>query len=283
VNRTGTHGFPFTYFHRQDRRCTPGSSLKGKMGLRTAWLSSGEDDQAIRLFEGIYNQIVGGGLPLELCCAFCNHDPGQTQESGRFHAAVRKTEVPLLTISSASYRAQFSGAGEWRVAFDRAVVSELTPFHPELVVFAGYMLIASEVLYEAFPVINLHPALPGGPIGKYAIVLKKLVEQRSAEAGVMMHRVTKHIDRGPALTYCSFSLEGVWSDSIVDPTVASSRIRTYQLQRELPLLAETLRLIGTGVISPTSAEQTCAPLCLNHQILKYQDETAPPSRSTSTA
>jgi len=66
----------------------------------------------------------------------------------------------------------------------------------DLVVMAGYMLILGDPELEGLAMVNIHPALPWGPRGTW---------QRSyinsslsiAEAGIMVHLVTKELDRGP--------------------------------------------------------------------------------------
>lgn len=62
--------------------------------------------------------------------------------------------------------------------------------------------------------INLHPALPNGPKGNYREVIWQLIKDRAVETGVMIHLVTPELDRGPAITFCRFSIRGEQFDPL---------------------------------------------------------------------
>src|SRR4030042_5407098 len=84
----------------------------------------------------------------------------------------------------------------------------LEGFSAELYVLAGYMLIVGEEMCQRYPMLNLHPAAPGGPKGTWQDVVWKLIESKAAQTGVMMHLVTPELDEGPAVTYSTFSIRG---------------------------------------------------------------------------
>jgi folate-dependent phosphoribosylglycinamide formyltransferase PurN len=119
--------------------------------------------------------------------------------------------------------------------------------------------------------INLHPAAPGGPTGTWQEVIWKLIEVKAQQTGVMMHLVTPELDKGPPVTYCTFSIrgrpfDGYWH-KIEGRTVAEIKkaegesnalfklIRKHGLAREFPLIISTLKAFGDGKIRITRDKQ----------------------------
>ena len=109
--------------------------------------------------------------------------------------------------------------------------------------------------------INLHPAMPGGPTGTWQKVIWKLIESKAEETGVMMHLVTPELDKGPPVTYCTFPIRGsrfdrYWKDIERHPLEESKKqgennplfkfIRQYGLAREFPLIIATLKAFSEG-------------------------------------
>jgi len=138
----------------------------------------------------------------------------------------------------------------------------------DLVVLAGYMWVVSADLCEKLPMINLHPALPGGPQGTWQEVIWQLLEERASETGVMMHLVTPELDRGPAVTFCRFPIRGEKFDPLweafekkrkakgletikqeegeAEPLFAL--IRREGVRRELPLIVYTIKAFAEGEV-----------------------------------
>jgi phosphoribosylglycinamide formyltransferase-1 len=112
--------------------------------------------------------------------------------------------------------------------------------------------------------INLHPAAPGGPQGTWQEVIWKLMEEGADETGVMMHLVTPELDKGPPVTYCTFSLRGKPFDRYWDEIKGHSieevksqecennplfkLIRKHGLAREFPLIIATLKAFSEGKV-----------------------------------
>ena len=131
---------------------------------------------------------------------------------------------------------------------------------PDICVLAGYMLIASSRLCRTFPLLNLHPALPDGPIGTWQEVVWQLIGQRASRTGAMMHLATEEVDRGPLVSYVTVplqtpELEPLWRSlggrSVEEVRSEQGedyelfrRIREAQYQREPYLLLETLRALS---------------------------------------
>jgi hypothetical protein len=144
------------------------------------------------------------------------------------------------------------------------VLELLSGRQPDICVLAGYMLIASSGLCRAFPLLNLHPALPDGPVGTWQEVVWQLIEQRVARTGAMMHLATEEVDRGPLVSYVTVplkttGLEPYWHEFEGRnlPEIKERHgedyelfrlIRAEQYRREPYLLLETLRAISRGEI-----------------------------------
>ncbi len=92
--------------------------------------------------------------------------------------------------------------GEERVDYDARLVELVAPYEPDLVVLAGWMRILTPTFVGRFPVINLHPALPGQFPGAHAIdeAFAAWEAGRITESGVMVHWVPDAaVDVGPVI------------------------------------------------------------------------------------
>lgn len=118
--------------------------------------------------------------------------------------------------------------------------------------------------------LNLHPALPTGPLGKmWFDVTWDLVAADARESGVMIHRIISAVDEGPVAAWCRYPLRGgdldaLWSaippaGPARDAWVAERRgmgrdsdhplflaLRRAGMAREVPLLLATVRAIADG-------------------------------------
>jgi len=91
---------------------------------------------------------------------------------------------------------------EARQRDDARLIDALEALRPDLVVLAGWMRILSAEVGARFPIINLHPALPGEFPGVRAI--ERAFEAWKAgeidRSGVMVHRVPDEgVDVGPVV------------------------------------------------------------------------------------
>ena len=155
-------------------------------------------------------------------------------------------------------------------------------------VLAGYMLIVGPEMCRRYTMLNLHPALPTGPVGAWQEVIWQLIEARSDTTGAMVHLVTEEVDRGPMVSYVSIPIKGAtfdpgWRDlegrSIArlkeDPgedLILFQLIRQEGYRREPHLLAATLDAVGKGrvkiehgTVRDVSGARTDG-LCLNDQV-----------------
>lgn len=213
------------------------------MGLKLGWFSTGRDRAAIDLFEIIYGAIQDGTVDGEMAFCFTNRDNGETPESDEFIATVIGHGVPVVTLSSDAFdparrmegRQDAAKMEAWRIDYDRAVMHALTGREADLVVLAGYMLIVGPEMCSRFTMINLHPALPGGPTGTWQQVIQELLASGAKETGAMMHLVTPDLDRGQPISYFRIPVRDGFD-----------QIRHDGMVRELPLILLTLKEFSEG-------------------------------------
>lgn len=259
-------------------------------GLRLGWFSTGRGEGSRRLLTAVQDRILRGDLPAAIQFAFCNREPGEAEGSDQFQALVRSFGLPLVAFSSRRFRRE-RGARTFddvREAYDQEVLQRLGGFSPDLCTLAGYMLYAGPALCRRYAMINLHPALPQGPVGTWQEVVWQLIEGRARETGAMIHLATEEWDRGPVITYFTLPLVGPEFDplwrQVGQRSVAElkatygedlplfQRIRREELKRELPLVVETIRAFALGqvrVVGRQVVDVQGRPLsgyCLNEQV-----------------
>lgn len=233
--------------------------------LRLGWFSTGRDEAARQLLQVVYQAIHTGAINARIAFVFCSRKPGESEQSDLFFKLVKSYGIPCKYLSYKDFVSSNPIAGRelaTRYAYDRQVIEILKGFDVDLCILAGYMLIVSPEVCRHFKMINLHPAAPGGPKGTWQEVIWQLIEQRATSSGVMMHLVTPELDRGPAVTYCTFSLrtpaltplwEKIENQHIEEVKAKEGEnnslfrsIRAEGLKREFPLILATIRSFSRG-------------------------------------
>jgi folate-dependent phosphoribosylglycinamide formyltransferase PurN len=237
--------------------------------LRIGWFATARGQTSAKLLEAALAAIEQG-MAARISFVFSNRELGEFENTDRFFEQVGKSGIPLVTLSNTRFRRRVGGRlsrdGEplpsWRREYDAEVARLIEPYGFDLGIAAGYMLIFTDVLYERWPLINLHGAAPGGPIGLWPDVVWELIEQRAEESGVLIFLANGDLDRGPIITYCRYPLRGpgidkLWAEnagrSVLDVKAAEGEanalfqeIRARGVAREIPLLVETLRCFADG-------------------------------------
>jgi phosphoribosylglycinamide formyltransferase-1 len=262
--------------------------------VRIGWLSTGRDQAAVNLLADVLARAQLDGLPLHIGAVFSDRERGEAPESDRFLDLVERLDVPLVTLSSAaSWRAALElgvSRATWREEYHRGVMDLLVPYRLGVLVMAGYMLIASPAMCRRYAILNLHPALPGGPTGTWQEVIWQLLEEEAVETGAMIHLATAELDRGPVVAFFRLPLRGddwapLWqqfrakraSMSVAEIAAAEgeaeplfAEIRRRGEVREIPLLYRTLRLFAEGRLNTSNgavfAEAARLPLDLTEAV-----------------
>lgn len=237
--------------------------------LRIGWFSTGRGEGSRGLLRFVYERLAN--IEARIDFVFSNRAPGEAEGSDEYFRLVREYQLPLITHSSAEFRRRKGGRfAAHRAEYDAEVLELLSGYRPDVCVLAGYMLIASDGLCRAYPLLNLHPALPDGPIGTWQEVVWQLIEQWASRTGAMMHLATEEVDRGPVVSYVTVplntpELETHWRE-LSKGNVAAVKaqqgedyelfrlIRAAQYRREPYLLLETLRALSDGDIALSGYE-----------------------------
>jgi len=243
--------------------------------LRLGWLSTGRDPAARNLLTEVVERAARDGLPVGIEAVFCDRVRGEARDSDLFLDLVEALGFPLLSVSSAASWQDARRCGlsreAWRAAFHDDVLRRLEPFRLDLLVLAGYMLVASPRMCERYAMLNLHPALPHGPKGTWQEVIWELLRHEADETGAMIHLATNELDRGPVVAFDRFPIVGgeyapLWE--LFTEKVASdgfemvmlregereplfAMIRTQGERREIPLLYQTLAQFLRGRLRVT--------------------------------
>jgi phosphoribosylglycinamide formyltransferase-1 len=100
-----------------------------------------------------------------------------------------------------------------RDKFDQALLNQILPIEPDLVVLAGFMRILSKDFTEALSgkLINIHPSLlpdyPGLNTHKQAI------ENGDLMHGISVHYVNNELDGGPIITQGALKIDPLQSEA----------------------------------------------------------------------
>lgn len=238
--------------------------------LRIGWFSTGRGEGSQKLLRATVDAIREGRLDGEIDFVFSNRERGQNDVTDTFLDQVESYGLPLITLSDARFRKEQGGEvarkgkplPPWRTDYDRAILERLAPYSWDVGMLAGYMLIGTEPLVSARPLLNLHPAAPEGPAGTWQDVTWQLIERRAERSGVRIHLSTLDLDEGPIATYCTYPLRGATIDLLWRTAEQRSideireqdgeafplfqEIRRRGTMREIPLVVETLRSLADG-------------------------------------
>ncbi len=249
------------------------------MTLRIGWFSTGRDPAARNLLETVHVDLVTNGIPAKIEWIFCHRETGDApadeeyRQRELFFDLAASLDIPVATHSHVRFKAELRKKGleesrstaeasrsleEWRNLYGKEVMKTINMLpQVDLVVMAGYMLIIGDPELESLAMVNIHPALPWGPRGTWQEVIHQLIAEQAEEQGIMVHLVTKELDRGPVIWYCRFSIRGedwsqVWERWKEDINADSTRetreshplfrkIRLEGEKRESPLLRSAIR------------------------------------------
>lgn len=251
--------------------------------MRIGWFSTGRDEAARRLLEEALRAISQGFLPVQLVYCFVNRERGEDPETDKFLDLCEAHGLRLLSLSSRQFLPSLRKRDpeEWRRLYHWEVLRLVAPMDVDLGVLAGYMLIVSPEFSRAIPLVNLHPALPGGPTGPWEEVLWELIGQRAERTGAMIHLVTEELDRGPVVSFFEIPLRGKAFDPLWEAIggksygeVRSSEegerlfrlIRQEEERREVPLLLLTLKALAEGRVRIREGKVLPAPLDLSLEV-----------------
>ena len=259
--------------------------------LDVGWFSTGRGEGSLGLLRFIQERISSGEIDARIQFVFSNREQEEGEGSDRFFQQVRSYGLPLVTFSSRKHSRLAGGKfADHRLEYDRGVIERLKEFSPDVCVLAGYMLIVGAEMCHRYTMLNLHPALPSGPVGTWQEVIWSLIGSWAEKTGAMIHLVTEEVDRGPVITYFTLPITGEsfashWRQAR-ETSLSELRekwgeelplfrlIRQEEYRREPYLLAATLQAVAKGTLKVKGGRilgSDCEPLeglCLDREIME---------------
>ena len=242
------------------------------MTLRIAWFATARGTSSSKLLNAALSAIAEQRLDAEITCVVCNRERGQSANTDAFLDAVAQAEIPLIARSSGAWRksvgGEFSdpsrGLASWRRDFDAFLYERIAGYRPDIAVLAGYMMVVTDVICDRIACLNLHPALPDGPIGTWQQVIHQLIADRASRSGMVMQRVTTELDRGPTVTWAQYPIQGadfaeLWKRHGADlgqETPLFHAIREAGVRREPTFVIQSLQAIAEGEVAVPAPEAT---------------------------
>ena len=230
--------------------------------LRLGWLSTGRGPGSRGLLEAAHKAISNGTLNASIDYVLCTRARGEAEGSDMFLDQAESYGLTTISLSLRDYRQHQADDPAWRGRYNADLLAAIQGRPVDALVFAGLMLILSEDIINAFPALNLHPALPGGPVGAWQDVIWELIRHDAVETGVMVQLSTAEVDKGPVIAWCRFPIRGPEFDTLWDEIAGQSvdtlrqehgeehplfaKIRQGGLHREALTLVEALRQIADG-------------------------------------
>jgi folate-dependent phosphoribosylglycinamide formyltransferase PurN len=234
------------------------------MTLRIGWYTTARGMGSRKIFAAVKTAIDSGFIDAEIKFVFINRAVGESESTDAFIEELLDQDIPVINFSSVQFRKEMGVARakisdevpSWRQGYDAEVANLVRPYGTDIGVLAGYMLIFSPDFVNAHVLLNLHPALPDGPIGTWQKVIETLISDRETHSGVMAHVAIPEVDKGPVATYCKYPIRGegpidlVWQsiDESKDTSVLFNLIREIGMSYEAPFLVATLQQFTRGII-----------------------------------
>lgn len=234
--------------------------------LEVGWFSTGRGPGSRGLLTFVQERILRKEMDAHIQFVFSNREPGEAEGSDMFFDLVRGYDIPLVTFSSRRFRRAVGGDfNAHREEYDREMIARIGHLNPDVCVLAGYMLYVGSEMCNRYSMINLHPALPDGPIGTWQYVIWELIKARAEKTGAMIHLATEEWDRGPVITYFSLPLRGdlfepLWErvegkpveelkETYGEELPLFQTVRAEGYRREPYLISETLKALAKGMIT----------------------------------
>lgn len=170
---------------------------------------------------------------------FMNKSINEDEYSSEFAAMADFYGIQLHTKSWKNFKENYTGKEDARRAYDFGIFDSLEESWSKVdyIFLVGYMRIIKSQYLLKYPLINLHPGLPGGHKGTYKEVIEKLKAESKdgmITTGSMTHHVVKELDGGKPIMYFQFTCAANYD-----------LIRKNTLEREQYLLIETMKYLNT--------------------------------------
>ncbi len=229
---------------------------RGHMNI--CWFTTGKDNEAVVLFKDVSRAVEDGAIDGAISLLFLNREEHESEYSDMIITEARQRSIPVRTLSTKRFlREHDLSLSAGRGLFDAHVHEILRQFEVDIVFLAGYLLIVSPVIFSSFPVLNVHPSLPGEYKGRWEDVINRTIDDRKKVFGVMIHLVDEILNAGPPVAFARMPLKEKEIADLYERAGTgdgAARVRLFNAVRgkefevERPLIIQTLSYMSKGVI-----------------------------------
>jgi phosphoribosylglycinamide formyltransferase 1 len=226
--------------------------------MKICWFTTGKDKDAFILFRDVLEAIDRGVIDGSITLVFLNREKHESEYSDMIMTHAEERSIPVVAQSTTKFlRDHNLSLSTGRGYFDAEVLERIRQFDFDIIFLAGYMLIVSPVIFTAFPVLNIHPSLPGEYKGRWDTVINKVIDDRKRSFGAMVHMVEEVLNEGPPVAYARIApkekeIRGLYREARSGDAPARIRlfnaVRAREFAIERPLIIQTLSLVSKGVI-----------------------------------
>lgn len=146
-----------------------------------------------------------------------------------------------------------------RDAFEHALLSQLAPFAPDVIVLAGFMRVLGHVFVGAYPqrIVNVHPALCPAYPGMHAA--RQALAAGARITGCTVHLVDTGVDTGPILAQVPVQVLDVDDESSLQRRIQAQEHRLLPRVVEALALGQVRRVEGRVRAFGLAGDSTRAP------------------------
>ena len=222
---------------------------------RIGWFTTGRGPGSLGLFTTMRSKIKNGEIDAQLAFVFLNREVKGNQNRAKLIAMAEEDGVPVIILPSDTFRPELKEKDlvAWREAYGEALRDRISGHKMDFGVLAGYMLILDPKTCQKYDIINLHPALPDTYQGTWEEIVRRVAAGDDARYGSMVHVCTPELDRGMVVAYDEFDIMDL-RRSISSVDELAKAIRAREVQREVPLLMETIKVLVDGDLTLRSGD-----------------------------
>ena len=210
---------------------------------RIGWFTTARGPGSYRLFETMMSRIRGGDIDAKISFVFINREIKGNECRRKLIEMAEDNGIPVIILPSDTFKPDLKASDmeAWRNAYGAELRERIAPYAMDLGVLAGYMLILDPETCRQHLLINLHPALPDTYRGTWNEIVVKVAESSDASYGSTVHLCSPVLDCGAPIAFDSFPVDDL-RGSVPNEDLPQA-IRRREVEREVPLLMETLRML----------------------------------------
>ncbi|MBB6686950.1 phosphoribosylglycinamide formyltransferase [Proteus mirabilis] len=151
----------------------------------------------------------------------------------------RQADIPAYFIDPADYPD--------REAYDKALITQIDGYQPDIVVLAGFMRILSPLFVNHYQhkLLNIHPSLLPKYPGLHTH--KQVIENKDIFHGTTVHFVTEELDGGPMIIQARIPVSPDDTEQSLQAKIQTQEYRIYPLAISW-LAEERLKMIDNRAL-----------------------------------